>query len=154
MLASVRRWGLAGLAAAVGLLLLASGLAVAVVDAQLRSDAATAAVTLTAQERQQLEGAEILESVATDAGYFRRMLIMQNLASGGIMPERAFEIHEEEDGNVSLSWGYHYGFGGMGWVGWRMNPVGILSFTGLALLICSLFAAAARWESKHPLVSN
>jgi hypothetical protein len=152
MAASIRRWGLAGLAAAVGGLLLISGLAVAVVDAQLRSDAATAAVTLTADQLRQLEGTGMDESVASDAGYFRRVLIRQNLASGGAMPEQAFEIHEMEDGTMSMSWGgYQDGFRATSWGGWQLMPVGILSFAGLALILGSGFAAAARCESERPL---
>lgn len=152
MVASLRRWGLARLAAAVGALLLVCGIAVAVVDAQLRSDAATAAVTPTAEQRRQLEEVGIDESVAADAGYFRRSLIMQNLSSGGDMPEQAFQIDEREDGSVSLSWGwFNEGFTVRSWGGWQLQPIGILSFAGLALILGSVFAGAARWESKHPL---
>jgi hypothetical protein len=152
MVAALRRLGLIGLAAAVGVLLLLCGIAVAAVDAQMRSDAATAAVTLTAEERRQLDEAGMSESVASDTNYFRRSLIMQNLASGGDMPEHAFQIHEIEDGNVSISWGgYQDGFTVSSWGGWQLKPIGILSFTGLALILGSAFAEAARWESRHPL---
>ncbi|MCU1418928.1 hypothetical protein [Mycetocola sp.] len=155
MVASLRRLGLIGMAITAGVLLLVGGIAVAAVDAQLRSDAATAAVTLTAEERRQLEEAGIPESVGTDTGYFRRSLIMENLSSGGDMPERAFEIHEMEDGNVSISWGgYRAEYTVISWGGWQLQPIGIPAFTGLALIIGAVFAGAARWQSRHPLARN
>jgi hypothetical protein len=152
MRGTMRRWALAGVAAAVGGLLLVCGIAVAVVDAQQRSDAATAAVTFTVEQRAQLDEIGIYEAVVADAHYVRRSLILENLASGGPIPERYFEISEMEDGNVSMSWGpgrdqiTFTSWGG----GWQLKPTAILSFTGLSLLIGSLFVAAARAESPHP----
>lgn len=152
MVGSLRRWGPAGLAAALGALLLVGGLAVAVGDALLRSDAATAAVTPSAEERRQLEEAGMSDSIEADAGFFRRMMIVQNLSSGGPMPESAYEIYEDEDGVVSMSWGwFQEGISPGSWGGWQLKPVGILSFAGLALILASVFVAAARWESRHPL---
>jgi hypothetical protein len=153
MAASVRRWGLAGLAATVGGLLLVCGLAVAVADAQLRSEAATAATTFTAAQRAQLDEMGLYESVAVDALYVRRSLILQNLAWGGPMPERSFELLELDDGNVSMSWGTGAdGINVSSWGGgWQVKPVGIFAFTGLTLTIGSLFIVAGRWESQHPL---
>jgi hypothetical protein len=152
MAASIRRWGFVGLAAAVGGLLLVCGLAATVVDAQLRSDAATAAMTMTADQRRQLSEAGIADSLGPDDGHFRRMLILRNLSSGGEIPEHAFVIQEEEGRAVAVQWGiFRDGFVVTSWGGWQLKPLGILSFAGLAVIIGAVFAAAARWESRHPL---
>jgi hypothetical protein len=151
MAGSVRRWGLARLAAAVGGLLLVCGVAFALVDAQLRSEAATAATTFTAAQREQLDEVGLYESVAVDALYVRRSLIVQNLAWGGPMPERYLELLELDDGNLSMSWGAD-GINVSAWGGgWQVKPVGILTFAGLTVTIGSLFLVAARWESQHPI---
>lgn len=152
MRAPVRRWGLTGLAAALGVLLLVSGVAVAVVDAQIRSDAATAAVTLTPGERRQLEEADLAETVVADAGFIRRLLIVRSLSTGITIPERAFVIHEQEDGILSVEWGAGEGFLLTSpWGGWPLTPISILTFAGLALTIGSLFLAAAHWHARHPV---
>ncbi|MET0932458.1 MAG: hypothetical protein ABWX56_02010 [Mycetocola sp.] len=152
MAASLRRWGLAGLVAATGVVLLLFGIAAALVDAQLRSDAATAAVTLTSEDRERLEEVGLAASVETDAGYIRRMLIMRSLSTGTAVPERAYEIQDQGDGNVSMSWGGGERFQPMfQWGGWQLMPIGVLTFAGLALMIGSLFLAAERWRDRHPL---
>lgn len=146
-----RRWSATGSAAAVGAVLLAGGTAAAVVDAQLRSDAATSAVTLTADEREKLDDAGIYDSVVADVPYVRRSLILQNLASGGTMPERYVEVIEQEGENVSVSWGARLeGYSVGSWGGWQMKPVGIVPFAGLSVLIATGFIAAARREKQHP----
>jgi hypothetical protein len=155
MAASLRRWGLTGLAAVLGGVLFVGGIAVAVGDALLRSDAATRAVTLTTDEREAFDEVRILDAVLAEAGSVRRSLIVQNLFSGAPMPERAFEISELQDGTQSMSWGIRQdGFRVMAWGGWQLKPVGIMGFAGLALLIASGFAFAARWEKQHPLARN
>ncbi|MET4637738.1 hypothetical protein [Mycetocola sp. 2940] len=155
MMASVRRRGIAGLAAALGVLLLVSGVVAAAVDAQLRSDAATAAVTLTPEERRILERAGMVESVVDDAGFIRRVLILQSLSTGVEVPDRAYQIREEEDGNVSMSWrGIEGPLLGSPGGAWQWLPTGVLTFAGLALIIGSLFLAAARWNNRHPLAGN
>lgn len=155
MRASVRRWGLSGLAAALGVLVLLSGIAVAVVDAQLRSTAATAAVTLTPAERNQLEEADLAATVTADAGFVRRLLILRSLSTGIAIPERAFAIHEQEDGNLSVSWTAGEGFPlGSPWGGWQVTPVSVLPLVGLTLTIGSLFLAAARWHDRHRAARN
>ena len=150
--ASVRRWGLPAIAAVLGGVLLVCGLVVAVVDAQARSNAATAAVIISEDERARLEDLDFYEFVLAESAVLRRSLVMQNLASGGPMPERAFAVVEMEDGNAALSWSVPDSvYQATSWGGWQMKPVGILTFAGLILLIASGFLSAGRWESRHPL---
>lgn len=153
--ASVRRWGLAGVGAAVGVLLLLCGIGAALVDAQLRSDAATAAVTLSSEDRERLEEAGIAGSVQTDAFHIRRMLIMRSLSAGTDVPERAYEILNQGDDNVSISWGTSDRFQPiLQWGGWQFMPIGVLAFAGVALIIGSVFVAAARWDDRRRLATN
>ena len=149
--AALRRWGLPGLAAALGVVLVLCGLAVALVDAQLRSDAATTAVAITDEQREKLDGLGSYQFVLEDLGNIRKSLIMQNLASGGTMPERAFDIVDFDDGTTAVQWNLEAGYLVTSWGGWQMKPVGILTFAGLSLLIASGFLSAGRWESRHPL---
>lgn len=144
------RPSLAVLTAAVGAFLLCVGLAVVVVDAHMRSDAATAAVRMSPEELQLLEDEEIVISVPE----IRTMLIMQSMTSGSPVPRQAFEITEFEDGGASVSWGGSDEQRVASWGGWQAKPVAVLPAAGLALGIASLFLAAAGWRPPHPQSSN
>ena len=133
------------LTAVVGAVLLVAGIALAAVDAHQRSDAATAAASLTPEQVTKLSQS----GFGWDLNDMRRWMIVDNLVSGGPMPTLLFE--EDDAGQAWVSWGAVGGGQRVGSAGgWQPKPIALLPAVGLALLLGSVFLAAARWRPQHP----
>lgn len=149
--ASARSWRLTMRMALAGALLLGAGIGLTAVDAQGRVDAANTAFDLTAEEIAQLEEADV---TALGENSYRGWLVFASMATGADVPE--FTV--ESGGGGSVSWrpdeipivySNVYTVGG-----WQPRPLAGVTLAGLALLVGSLFIAAARWRPRHPLAGT
>lgn len=141
----LRRLGFVGGAAITGILLLITGLAVTVLESQMRIDAATAAVYVTPAKLEQLRQAGLDDVGQED---YRNYLIAAGMTSGGQIPRLVLEITEEDDGAVYWSWVQDDVFIARSEGGWQPKPVAALTVAGLALVLGSLFVAASRWRPR------
>lgn len=136
-----RRVGVVGSAAIAGILLLITGFALTALESQMRIDAATAAVTLTPAQLEQLSEAGV-DDVGQDS--YRDWLIVAGLTSGARVPTLVLEVTDTDDG---VSWSWQAGEPSVvaSWGGWQAKPLAGLTVAGLALVLGSLFLAAWRW---------
>ena len=143
-----RRLGIPGAIGLAGILLLLAGIALTTLESQMRIDAATAAVQLTPAQLEQLREVGV-DDPGQDA--YRDWLIIGTMTSGGRMPTLVLEVGDDEQ---SWSWGPKETstVGSMG--GWQPKPLTGVAAGGLALVIGSLFLAAARWSPRSSDASN
>lgn len=141
----LRRLGVIGCGAIAGILLLITGFALTTLEAQMRIDAATAAVYLTPDQLEQLSEAGADDVMQSS---YRDWLITAAMTSGGRVPTLVLEITDSDE-NVSWSWQPAETpiAGSIG--GWQAKPLAALTIAGFVLVLGSLFLAAARWR-PHP----
>ena len=135
-----------------GALLLCVGVGLTTVEAQLRIDAATAAVSLTPEEEQQLA-----EAGMDDIGQASALpwLITMGMYLGTPIPDLELDIQDMDDeGGFSVSWGPEESSVVSRVGGWQPQPLALLTVAGLGMLIGSTFVAAARWRAPDPSVRN